>query len=305
MTKMKYIYADRLTCLILLFIVSMSSCRGGEDPIGPTPWPDTDDKEENTSIENYRIGDRIKSSDSLELVWSDEFDEDGMVNEEFWTYEKGFVRNQEIQYYTEARPENCRIEGGYLIITGRKEDRSFGSSNFSDGKITSASIITNKKLSWKYGRFEIRAKVPSGKGPWPAFWAKGDSQNTGDGWPSCGEIDIMEYSAKGPAMYQNIIYGENSSSVKQEVMITEDDFSDDFHTYSMDWNEDRIVFAIDNIVTNTIDLNTISPNPFRQNFSILLNLALGASTDRTLGGKLDEEVLPVEFIVDYVRVYEF
>lgn len=302
---MNQMYFFRWSWIIVLCVASMSSCRGEEDPIGPTPWPDMEGGGEKGVIEKYQIGDRIISSDSLKLSWSDEFDEDGMVNEEYWTYEKGFVRNQEIQYYTEARPENCRVENGHLIITGRKEDRSFGNTEYSDGTITSASIITNKKLSWKYGRFEVRAKVPAGKGPWPAFWAKGDSQNTGDRWPACGEIDIMEYSAKGPAMYQNIIFGEDANSVQQEVKITEKDFSDDFHIYSMDWNENRIVFAIDHIVTNTIDLNEIHPNPFRQKFSILLNLALGASTDRTLGGKLDPEVLPVEFIVDYVRVYEF
>lgn len=270
----------------------------------PTPWPDTGNKKDKPVIETYKIGDRLISADSLKLVWADEFNTDGMINTDNWTYEKGFVRNQEIQYYTENRPENCRIQGGQLIITGRKESTSFGSTEYSDGTYTSASIITNKKHSWQYGRFEIRAKVPAGKGPWPAFWAKGDSQNTGQGWPRCGEIDIMEYAAKDPAMIQNAIYGESSSNYKQETKRIYKDYSDKFYIYSLDWNENRLVFSIDNIVTHIVDISNISPNPFRQKFSILLNLALGASTERTLGGKLDPSCLPVEYRVDYVRIYQ-
>ena len=254
--------------------------------------------------ETYKIGDKLISADLLKLVWADEFNTDGMINTDNWTYEKGFVRNQEIQYYTENRPENCRIQGGELIITGRKESTSFGSTEYSDGTYTSASIITNKKYSWQYGRFEIRAKVPAGKGPWPAFWAKGDSQNTGQGWPRCGEIDIMEYAAKDPVMIQNMIYGESSSNYKQETKRIYKDYSDKFYVYSLDWNENRLVFSIDNIVTHIVDISNISPNPFRQKFSILLNLALGASTERTLGGKLDPSCLPVEYRVDYVRIYQ-
>ncbi|MDR1517792.1 MAG: glycoside hydrolase family 16 protein [Dysgonamonadaceae bacterium] len=287
----------------IIIFAAMAACGGADDPIGPTPWPSGDD--DKPTIEKYKVGDQLKSgTDSLKLVWADEFNTNGMVNTSDWTYEKGFVRNQEIQYYTENRSDNCKIEGGYLIITGRKESTSFGSTDYSDGTYTSASIITNKKHSWQYGRFEIKAKIPAGKGPWPAFWAKGDSQNSGAGWPLCGEIDIMEYAAKGPTMIQNVIYGENSSNYKQATKRTEKNFSDKFYVYTLDWSENRLVFAIDNIVTHVVDISTISPNPFRQKFSILLNLALGASTERTLGGKLDPSCLPVEFRVDYVRIYQ-
>jgi len=289
---------------IIILTTALVACGQGEAPVEPTPWPDTGNKKDKPVIETYKIGDRLISADSLKLVWADEFNTDGMINTDNWTYEKGFVRNQEIQYYTENRPENCRIQGGQLIITGRKESTSFGSTEYSDGTYTSASIITNKKHSWQYGRFEIRAKVPAGKGPWPAFWAKGDSQNTGQGWPRCGEIDIMEYAAKDPAMIQNAIYGESSSNYKQETKRIYKDYSDKFYIYSLDWNENRLVFSIDNIVTHIVDISNISPNPFRQKFSILLNLALGASTERTLGGKLDPSCLPVEYRVDYVRIYQ-
>ncbi|KAA6351888.1 Beta-glucanase [termite gut metagenome] len=256
-------------------------------------------------VDKYKIDDQLKSAIEMQLVWADEFNEGTMVNTANWTYEKGHVRNDEIQYYTEARSENCRIEGGMLIITGRKEATPYNGTD----DITSASIITNKKQSWQYGRFEIRAKVPAGNGPWPAFWAKGDGQNTGDGWPKCGEIDIMEYAAKDPkVMIQNVIYGTGSTTgqwTQQTKKPTSDKaYSDEFHVYSLDWNTRQLTFAIDNKVTHVVDMAIISPNPFNQKFSILLNLALGASTERTLGGKLDPSCLPVEFRVDYVRIYQ-
>lgn len=294
---------NKIFCLIILSI-TLSSCSKESIPPGPTDWPDKEEEGEKPVIETYKIGDKLISTDELNLVWSDEFNTNGMVDPKNWTYEVGYVRNQEIQYYTENRAENCRVEGGHLIITGRKENFSYGTTSYSDGTYSSASIITNRKHSWQYGRFEIRAKVPAGKGPWPAFWAKGDSQNSGQGWPRCGEIDIMEYSAKGPEMIQNAIYGESSSDYKQATKRISKDYSKDFHIYSLDWNENRLVFAIDNIVTHVVDISNISPNPFRQKFSILINLALGASTDRTLGGKLDPSILPVEYRVDYVRIYQ-
>ena len=299
---------NRVITTIILIFGSLIACGGNDIPGGNTDWPDKDDDKggggNNDKVEVYKIGDRLSSVDEMKLVWADEFDTNGDVNPNNWTYEKGFVRNQEIQYYTESRPENCRVEGGQLIITGRKENFSYGTTGFSDGTVTSASIITNKKHSWQYGRFEIRAKIPGGKGSWPAFWAKGDSQNTGQGWPRCGEIDIMEYAGKDPVMIHNAIYGESSSNYKSETKRIYQDYSKSFHVYSLDWNVNQLTFAIDNIVTHVVDIKNITPNPFNQKFSILLNLALGASTERTLAGKLDQSILPIEFRVDYVRVYQ-
>jgi len=264
------------------------------------------DEAPNSSVPvEYKIlktGDKL-DYDSLKLVWADEFNTDGLVNTADWTYEKGHVRNQEIQYYTEERPENCRIEGGQLIITGRQETTPYNGSEY----ITSASIITERKHSWRYGRFEIRAKVPSGKGPWPAFWAKGISQFDGISWPSCGEIDIMEYAGKDPNnMVQNVIYGDSPTTYqsKTKKVLSDIPYHEDFHVYTLDWNIYQIVFAIDNVVTHVVDMSTIKPNPFNQPIFILLNLALGASEERTMGGKLDVSCLPVEFRIDYVRIYQ-
>jgi len=282
-------------CLFLLISLSVIACNKDDSEELP-------DNPVTPAIKLLTIGD-ILDYDSLKLVWADEFNIDGMVNTVDWTYEKGYVRNQEIQYYSEERRENCRIEGGELIITGRKEESPY----LGEHEITSASIITSKKHSWKYGRFEIRAKVPGGKGPWPAFWAKGDSQNNGVSWPACGEIDIMEYAGKDPNnMVQNVIYGETSATYqsKTKKVYSETPYHNDYHVYSLDWNASQIAFAIDNRVTHVVDMKTITPNPFNQPIFILLNLALGASEERTMGGKLDVNCLPVEFRVDYVRIYQ-
>jgi beta-glucanase (GH16 family) len=259
----------------------------------------------------YKVGDRLLPTDSLTLVWADEFDKGNMADTASWSYENGHVRNSEIQYYTTARPENCTLRNGMLVITGRREPTFYQGEEF-----TSASIITNRKRSWMYGRFEIRAKLPSGKGPWPAFWMKGDSQNKGDGWPKCGEIDVMEYASKDPnTMVHNIIFGTgsknggNGKTVPAEGTYTQwtakpsGTYNADFRVYSLNWNYRQIAFAIDNVVTHAVDITNFYPNPFNQPFSILLNLSLGAAEDRTMGGKLDPECLPVEFAVDYVRVY--
>lgn len=284
----------------------MFSCSSDDhDSTRPTPWPEDPTgpgTAEGSGIDRkYTIGETLNNDDT-KLVWADEFDSTDL-NPDFWSYEKGYVRNKEVQYYTQNRKENCKLEGGMLIITGRKEE-----SEYEGAKYTSASIITNKKKSWKYGRFEIRAKVPAGKtGIWPAFWAKGDSQNTGATWPRCGEIDIMEYAAKKPyEMINNVIWGESSTATKSSTKFVESQtkYSDDFHIYSLNWNTNQITFAIDNKVTHVVEMSTITPNPFNQPFSILLNLALGTPTDGSLGGKFDESTLPVQYHVDYVRIYQ-
>jgi beta-glucanase (GH16 family) len=275
------------------------ACDKNNDPEKP------EKPEKPLPVAEYKIGDQLKPVTEMQLVWSDEFNTGTSVNTADWTFEKGHVRNDEIQYYTENRPENCKIEDGELIITGRQETTPYNDTE----SFTSASIITNKKHSWQYGRFEIRAKLPAGKGPWPAFWAKGDSQNTGSGWPKCGEIDIMEYASKDPnIMIQNVIYGNGSASgqytQRTERVQSPEAYSEAYHIYSLNWTNTQLTFAIDNKVTHVVNLATVTPNPFNQKFSILLNLSLGAATDRTLGGKLDPGCLPVEFRVDYVRIYQ-
>ena len=123
------------------------------------------------------------SAATWELVWADEFKMGEMPDPNKWGYEEGYIRNNELQYYTKARPENARIEDDCLVIETRKDD-------FEGRPITSASLHTRWKASWCYGRIEVRAKLPTGKGMWPAIWMLGVNRQIG--WPACGEIDIME-----------------------------------------------------------------------------------------------------------------
>ena len=125
------------------------------------------------------------SEKSWKLVWSDEFSYEGLPDSSNWTNETGFIRNNELQYYTDRRIENSVAGGGNLMIIGRKE-------NYDSAAYTSASLTTDGKHSWTYGKIEARMKLPEGQGMWPAFWMLG--QNIHQlGWPRCGEIDIMEH----------------------------------------------------------------------------------------------------------------
>ncbi len=142
---------------------------------------------------------------SWSLVWSDEFDYQGLPDSSKWTCEQGWKRNNESQYYTVGRLENCRVEDGMLVIEARRE-------NFAtpEGKLavyTSASLTTKDRAAWKYGRIEVRAKLPRGKGTWPAIWMLANRSDTLH-WPMCGEIDIMEHVGKEPQnVYATIHYG--------------------------------------------------------------------------------------------------
>jgi beta-glucanase (GH16 family) len=246
-----------------------------------------------------------------ELQWSDEFAVDGLPDPAKWDYEEGLVRNQEPQYYT-RRPENARVEGGMLVIEGRKEQFANprykeGSDNWKEQKpfapYTSASLTTQGKASWTYGRIEVRAKLPQGKGMWPAIWTLGDNISQ-IGWPRCGEIDIMEFVGKEP----NKLHGTTHFSVddkhrsKGQSLTVERPF-DDFHLYAVEWFPDRIDFFFDQTKFHSFPLDEAGAgpeNPFRKPHYLLMNLAIGG----TWGGEVDDSVLPQKYFIDYVRVYQ-
>jgi beta-glucanase (GH16 family) len=246
-----------------------------------------------------------------ELAWSDEFDSDGAPDPAKWDYEVGFVRNRELQYYTRARKENARVENGMLVIEGRKE--KFENPGYQPGAknwrqkrksaaYTSASLTTRGNASWKYGRIEVRAKLPCGKGMWPAIWMLGT--NIGKiGWPRCGEIDIMEYVGKAP----NLVHGTVHFAVDGKLRSnggkwkTEKPY-EGFHVYAIEWNEERIDFFFDETKYHTFPLKKADQgkfNPFRLPQYLILNLAIGGSW----GGPVDDEALPQQFLIDYVRIY--
>jgi beta-glucanase (GH16 family) len=247
-----------------------------------------------------------------ELVWSDEFDYEGPPDPAKWGYEEGFVRNREMQYYTRSRPENARVQNGTLVIEGRKERfpnprYSPGSSSWTRNRefagYTAASLITRGKASWTYGRIEVRAKLPEGKGVWPAIWTLGTNMPTVR-WPGCGEIDIMEFVGHDPVhVYGTVHYsrdGQHKSSGGKHR--TERPFAS-FHVYALEWRPDRLDFLFDERQYHTFHLNAAGEgpdNPFRKPHYLLLNLALGGEWGR----EIDDSILPQKYLVDYVRVYK-
>lgn len=246
------------------------------------------------------------------LVWSDEFDKDGLPDPARWDYEEGFIRNNEAQYYTRGRKENARVENGFLVIEGRKERfpnprydpnarRASGRRQFAE--YTSASLVTRGKASWTYGRIEVRAKLPQGKGVWPAIWTLGMDQRQ-VGWPACGEIDIMEFVGHTPDLVHATVHfsvnrQHKSSGGKMKVNRP----FDDFHVYAVDWFADHMDFYFDQQKYHTFPIaqaDNNGQNPFRRAQFLMLNLALGGDWGR----QIDDSMLPQKFMIDYVRVYQ-
>lgn len=252
----------------------------------------------------------------MALVWNDEFNSTGKPDPASWIYENGFVRNQELQWY---KPENANCAYGVLIIEGKKEklnnpDYVAGSTNWKTSRefveYTSASIQTRGLRQFQFGRFEIRARIDTACGSWPAIWTLGVSK----GWPSNGEIDIMEfYRIKGvPTILANFAWGTNQryaakwDDLKKPLAdFTANDaaWTKKFHVWRMDWNKDSLsLFLDDQLLNSTLLSQTINPdgfNPFLQPHYILLNLALGGN-----GGDPSKSHFPIKYEVDYVRVYQ-
>jgi len=243
------------------------------------------------------------------LVWSDEFDKPGRPDPARWTYETGFVRNAELQWY---QPANAWCENGMLIIEGRRErlpnpDYQAGSPNWKRGRefaeYTSASLTTKGIQSWRYGRFEMRGRIDTRAGLWPAFWALGVNRP----WPANGEVDIMEYY-RGELLANLIWAGpqRTSSFTRRKPIASFDDpeWSTKFHIWRMDWDENRIVITVDGQVLNDSDLNRAAnpdgTNGYRQPHFMILNLAIGGNA----GGDPSATQFPARFEADYVRVYQ-
>lgn len=230
------------------------------------------------------------------LVWADEFDGRGLPDSSRWQYEVGRVRNNEAQYYTRERLENARVEDGTLVIEGRREA-------FEGAEYTSASLTS--RASWTYGRFEVRARLPPGRGTWPAIWTLGT--NIKDvGWPTCGEIDIMEHVGFDPGRVHANVHTGAYNHVRRthkgsSILVARPD--DEFHVYSADWSPQRIEFFVDGrrYFSFARESGGTAVWPFDAPQYLILNLAIGG----TWGGQkgVDAGAFPARFVIDYVRVY--
>ncbi|MDR1383958.1 MAG: glycoside hydrolase family 16 protein [Planctomycetaceae bacterium] len=237
------------------------------------------------------------------LVWADEFDGKGLPDKSKWNYEKGYVRNKELQYYTVERIENAEVCDGHLVITARKDNAVI------DGKeheITSASIHSSKKGDWLYGRFEARIKIPSSTGTWPAFWMMPTNGKYG-GWPKSGEIDILEHVGFDPNKLHFNLHTEKYNHVKKSgrgTSITYEHPQADFHVYAVEWFEDHIDWYFDDKKVFTVknDEPGWEAWPLDQPFHVKLNLAFGGAWGGAKG--VDKDSLPLKMIVDYVRIFQ-
>jgi beta-glucanase (GH16 family) len=247
------------------------------------------------------------------LAWSDEFDRDGAPDPAIWTYEEGFIRNNEAQWYTRDRRENARVSNGMLVIEARRERfdnprhdpaRPAQGRNAPFAEYTSASLNTLGQRSILYGRIEVRARLPHGRGVWPAIWTLGT--NRGDvPWPACGEIDIMEFVGHTPDKTHGTMHWQRDGQhASKGQAFTIDRPWDDFHVYAADWTADVITISVDGhdvLNYNVAEANQPDgSNPFRKPHYLLLNLALGG----TWGREIDDSIFPQTFLVDYVRVFE-
>jgi len=237
--------------------------------------------------------------DKWELVWADEFNNEGLADQSKWDYEVGFIRNRERQYYTKARIENARAEDGTLIIESRKE-------KYEDGEYTSASLHTWHKAEWLYGRIEVRAKLPTGKGMWPAIWMLGTNRDT-VGWPACGEIDIMENVGFDPdticANIHTKAYNHVQGTGKGSKIKAEKPY-EQYHVYAIEWYEDRIDFFLDDQKYFTFK-NEGKGNdvwPYDKPHYLILNAAIGGSWGGQKG--IDDAIFPQRYFIDYVRFFK-
>ena len=288
---------------------------------------------------------RTYSTNGWELVWSDEFDgRDPLGYLGNWRHEVGFLRNHEPQYYTSNRVENCRVADGVLTITARKEkwpnplykDRALGGwyrqKEFAD--YTSADLQSRR--TFHYGRVELRAQMPRERGAWPALWFLGDCiRKKGDeflNWPACGEIDLVEIWCNNPTGVKACLHtakrgpnpGEKNYKPNEQHKVTGggeiyakapgQEPWNGFHTYTLDWYEDRLYMFYDGKIYADIDLARSDwpdgQNPFRKPMFIIMNLALGGYgnkvveeeyVDEKTGKTIPVSKFPMEMKIDYVR----
>jgi beta-glucanase (GH16 family) len=257
----------------------------------------------------------IPAPEGYFLLWHDEFERNGKPDSTYWSYEYGFVRNEELQWYQER---NAYIQDGNLIIEGRREEVRNNrydslSTNWKEkrphAEYTSASINTRSKVEFQHGIIEVRAKIDTALGMWPAIWTLGKAKP----WPANGEIDIMEYYRRDgiPYLLANAAWRSKQKGVTWDSELVpfetfserDPSWAEKFHIWKMDWTKNHLRLYLDGQVLNEIDLTQIQNfdgfNPFHQPHYLLLNLAIGSN-----GGDPSKTKFPRKYQIDYVRVFQ-
>lgn len=237
------------------------------------------------------------------LVWHDEFDHGTQPDPTKWNYDVGGDGwgNRELQFYTDARPENARLEDGRLIIEARREP-------WQRNEYTSARLVTKGKADWIHGRFETRAKLPLGRGTWPAIWMLPTVWNLGNGlWPDNGEIDIMEHVGHDAGVVHASTHSQKNqwrNNNQRTATIKVPDAGTAFHTYVLEWDAEEIRIYVDDrhYFTSRKEGGDWTSWPFYREFYLVLNLAVGGDWGAVKG--VDASAFPQRMEVDYVRVYQ-
>ncbi len=243
--------------------------------------------------------DSPKSYTGYKLVWSDEFNEK-KLNENDWNYETGGGGwgNNELENYT-SRPENIFLSSGNLVIEARKE-------NYGNNQYTSARITTQGKQEFQYGRIDIRAKLPVDHGMWPALWMLGKNISTVN-WPTCGEIDIMELIGQNPDQVVGSLHWKKADGSEgthnNAYKLASGNFSQKFHVFSLVWTQDSLKILVDDIPYEKASKQDLSNGtyPFDQPFFLIFNVAVGGNWP---GPPDDTTQFPEHMFVDYVRVFQ-
>jgi len=258
----------------------------------------------------------LRVVDGKKLIFNEEFNYNGKPDSTVWNYEQGFKRNNELQWY---QSENANCSEGRLLIEGKKTN--FPNPNYNSESTdwrknrktvdySSSSITTARKKQWLYGRFEIRARIDTTMGSWPAIWLLGYDAE----WPSNGEIDMMEfYRYKGmPTVLANVAWAGkgrfnpiwvSNRKPLSELVSKDKKWAQKYHVWRMDWTPTEIRLYVDDVLYNSTllseTINADGSNPFTKPMYLLLNLALGSN-----GGTPDDTKFPITYEVDYVRVYQ-
>lgn len=302
----------KILLVLLLVGLLLTACQPQAEPVPtdtPTPEPTAGPTSVPTSTPiNPPEPIEIIEYDGYELVWHDEFAGDS-IDRDNWTFDTGGYGfgNGEAQYYTDARPENARVENGLLVIEARFE-------RYENSYYTSGKLWTRGLFEFQYGRVEARTKVPPGAGLWPAFWMLGanfefevdEATNTfTNNWPFCGEIDIMEYLGREPKLVMGTAHGPGYSGALGLGRWNPQEFeiADEFHTYAIEWNYEGITWFFDGEPYYTLNREDVGNREwvFDHDFFMILNLAVGGNFGGTIA--LDTK-FPANYYIDYVRVYQ-
>lgn len=238
--------------------------------------------------------------DKMKLVWSDEFNYSGLPDSTKWNYDTGGHGwgNNELQFYSANRLENARVENGNLVIEARKE-------KWENNNYTSARLISKGKGDWKYGRIEIRSRIPKGVGSWPAIWMLASTNPLA--WPDDGEIDIMEHVGYDQGNVHASVHTKDYNHVintQKTAIINVPDCSEKFHVYALNWTKDSIKVSVDDRIYFSFGNEHKGKGtwPFDTPFHLLLNIAVGGNWGGQKG--IDDKIFPLKMEIDYVRVYQ-